>query len=76
MGTRYIYKVHVDYFFHNGLRIFDFKNKDNRDTFSSKLQERLQEIVNNNPGWEINSHNLILVGDVLALTVFFQQPMV
>jgi hypothetical protein len=74
MANQYVYQVYCDYISHNGMRVFDFKNKDTKEHFSDMMDERLEAILKNHPGWDISSHSITLVQDVLLLTIIFRKP--
>ena len=73
----YEYIIIPDYIYHpgGGMRIFDFKSELNQEEFNKNLGEHIKKLTEThlNDGWQIISHNITLIGDVLFLSILLQR---
>ena len=74
------YKVVYDYLRHSGggIRIFNFKDKNNCESFTKYLNDRIKALIattneSQDTRWDVNSHNLTLVDDVWLVTILLQR---
>lgn len=73
MANKYVHQAHCEYIFRNEMQALDLNNEECRQDISDIIDERLDKIARAYPGFDINSHSLTLIGNVLLLTVFLHQ---